>query len=159
MQLEGRGYTVYPPMACFSCVDSKVICSGVNGVKCARCKVRHRVCSLYVSFLARPPSFSLYSNSFSKIPSRAGLKPEPSSVAVSLLKVRSLLNGLLSPNLDHCVLPVPTREFASFPLRPPAPQFRMRLPLLPLLVSLLPLEHCPRLMTRPLLSLLLFEML
>lgn len=43
------GHTVYPPVACSGCVEGKAVCSGVVGVKCARCKARHSVCSLYVS--------------------------------------------------------------------------------------------------------------
>lgn len=44
------GHTVYPPVACSGCIEGKAVCSGVVGVKCARCKARHSVCSHYVSF-------------------------------------------------------------------------------------------------------------
>lgn len=43
------GSVVYPPKPCKSCLDATAVCSGVGGLKCARCKARHAVCSLYVS--------------------------------------------------------------------------------------------------------------
>lgn len=39
---------MFPIEACMSCLDAKAICSGIDSVKCARCKARHTLCSFYV---------------------------------------------------------------------------------------------------------------
>ncbi|KIK10818.1 hypothetical protein PISMIDRAFT_20067, partial [Pisolithus microcarpus 441] len=35
------GYAVYPLMACTNCIGAKTVCSGIDGIKCAQCKIRH----------------------------------------------------------------------------------------------------------------------
>ncbi|KIK23758.1 hypothetical protein PISMIDRAFT_10717 [Pisolithus microcarpus 441] len=46
-RMEWCGYAVYPLTACANCIGAKTVCSGIDGIKCARCKIRHLVCSLY----------------------------------------------------------------------------------------------------------------
>ncbi|KAI5997127.1 hypothetical protein EDD15DRAFT_2364618 [Pisolithus albus] len=41
------GYVAYLPLACTNCIAAKTVCSGIDGIKCARCKIRHLVCLLY----------------------------------------------------------------------------------------------------------------
>ncbi|KAI5985303.1 hypothetical protein EDD15DRAFT_2200752 [Pisolithus albus] len=47
---EVGGSTVYPPVACSGCIEGKAVCSGALGIKCARCKARHSVCSHYHAY-------------------------------------------------------------------------------------------------------------
>ncbi|KAI5989663.1 hypothetical protein EDD15DRAFT_2370344 [Pisolithus albus] len=47
---EVGGSTVYPPVPCSGCIEGKAVCSGAFGIKCARCKARHSMCSHYDTF-------------------------------------------------------------------------------------------------------------
>lgn len=126
------GHTVYPPVACSTCTEAKAVCSGVNGVKCARCKARHSVCSLYTT-------------------SRVGLEPERSSLGVKSLRVSLQLRFPLSSNPARRASLDPRNAFDSFLLRPLTPQLRTT----PLLLQ--PPARRPRLMTQLLPSLWPFE--
>ncbi|KAI6011136.1 hypothetical protein EDC04DRAFT_782146 [Pisolithus marmoratus] len=41
------GSVVYPTLACTRCIGAQLVCTGINNVKCARCKLKHLPCSLY----------------------------------------------------------------------------------------------------------------
>lgn len=154
------GHTVYPPVACSTCTEAKAVCSGVNGVKCARCKARHSVCSLYVSpfpSTASYPLFFLLTWPYSKTTSRVGLEPERSSLGVKSLRVSLQPRFPLSSNPARRASLDPRNAFDSFLLRPLTPQLRTTPLLLQPPASLRPLARRPRLMTQLLPSLWPFE--
>lgn len=153
------GHTVYPPVACSTCTEAETVCSGVNGVKCARCKARHSVCSLYVSPFPSTASYSLFFLTwpYSKTTSRVGLEPERSSLGVKSLRVSLQPRFPLSSNPARRASLDPRNAFDSFLLRPLTPQLRTTPLLLQPPASLRPLARRPRLMTQLLPSLWPFE--
>ncbi|KIK20233.1 hypothetical protein PISMIDRAFT_13126 [Pisolithus microcarpus 441] len=114
------GYTVYPPVTCSTCIKGKAVCSSMNGVKCARCKVWHSVCLLYVSPPTLPLLASLtHTTLSSKTPMRAGPKPELSSLVkqVHLLPPSSssspVSNETPPPSSSTTHLPLTSRTSSS----------------------------------------------
>lgn len=86
------GCPVYPPVPCSTCTEGKAVCTGVNGIKCARCKGRHSVCSLYQdTFEGRARSRALIKGRKfveSQLEAGPSTKPESASTVVTRSKKR-----------------------------------------------------------------------